>query len=298
MAPSLRLFPLALAAAALPLSGGLAIGQTASPAPKVTFPAPSPAATLTQKVGLTDIAIEYSRPSTHGRPIFGALEPYGAVWRTGANTATTVTFSTAVKLNGIPVPAGKYALFTIPDPIAWTVILNRTSKQWGAFTYDAKADIARIKVAPVTLPASVDTFAIDFSDLTDDSANLNLSWAQTKVPIHVTVDVVPQVLAQIDAALADPSAKKPGFYLAAANFVYDHGHQTDKALQLVNQFIAVGDKYAYEGMYLKAEILIEQGDKAGAAEICRRGKADSIKSEGPTNHWLEMFDALLVGLNG
>lgn len=298
MAPSLRSPLLALAVAALALPGGSAIAQNAAPAPKVTFPAPSPAATLTQRVGLTDISIAYSRPSSHQRPIFGGIEPFGAVWRTGANTATTLTFSTAVKLNGIPVPAGKYALFTIPDPIAWTVIINKTSQQWGAFTYDPKADLIRFKVAPVTLPAPVDTFTIDFSDLTDDSANLNLIWAQTEVPIRLTVDVVPQVTAQIDAALADPGEKKAGFYLNAAQFVYDHGHQVDKALELIDKFIAVGGKYAYEGMYLKAEILIERGDQAGAAELCRRGKADSIKSEGPTNKWIEMYDSLLAGLNG
>src|ERR1022692_3493422 len=117
--------------------------------PAVNFPAASPACTLKQRVGLTDIEIVYSRPSVKGRTIFGGIVPYGQVWRTGANQATKITFNTPVKFNGTEIPAGTYGLFTIPAEQEWTVIINKSATQWGAFQYDEKADVTRFKVKPV-----------------------------------------------------------------------------------------------------------------------------------------------------
>src|SRR5262245_44278173 len=115
------------------------------------FPQPSPGATLKQRVGLTDFEIVYSRPSVKGRKIFGALVPFGEVWRTGANAATKITFSTDVKFEGQNVPAGSYALVTIPGEKEWTVILSKVTGDWGAYAYDEKNDQLRVKVAPETL---------------------------------------------------------------------------------------------------------------------------------------------------
>ncbi len=131
--------------------------------PKVDFPAPSPACTLKQRIGLTDIEIAYSRPGVKGRTIFGSLVPYGQVWRTGANAATKITFSTPVKLNGTDVPAGTYALFTIPGEDEWTIIINKGATQWGAFQYDEKADVARFKATPLTSSKPMETFVIEFT---------------------------------------------------------------------------------------------------------------------------------------
>jgi len=125
-------------AAGLVLASGL-FAQNATPAaapaakpapPKIDFPAPSPAATVKQRVGFTDIEVNYSRPSMRGRKIFGSLQPYGEIWRTGANNATKITFSTPVKFGGAEVPAGSYALFSIPGESEWTVILNKVVGQW------------------------------------------------------------------------------------------------------------------------------------------------------------------------
>jgi hypothetical protein len=151
-------------------------------------PAASPACTLKQRVGLTDIEIVYSRPGVKNRKIFGGLVPYGEVWRTGANAATQISFSKPVKLNGADVPAGTYSLFTIPGETEWTVILNKTVKQWGAFKYDEKADFVRVKATPVTLAEPVETFTIDINDIRDDSATLNLIWDKTRVPVKLTVE--------------------------------------------------------------------------------------------------------------
>jgi hypothetical protein len=151
---------------------------------------PSPACTLKQRVGMTDIEIVYSRPGVKGRTIFGGLVPYDKVWRTGANEATRITFSAPVKLNDTDVPAGTYALFTIPGEKEWTIIVNKGARQWGAFRYDEKADLMRVKATPVKVAEPVETFTIDINDIRDDSATLNLIWEKTRVPVKLSVQKV------------------------------------------------------------------------------------------------------------
>ena len=111
-------------------------------------PKPSPAATATGKIGTTNVTVNYSSPGVKGRKIFGGLEPYGEVWRAGANEATTVEFSQAVTVAGKALPAGKYGFFVIPTAGAWTVIFNKVPNQWGAFKYDEKQDALRVMVTP------------------------------------------------------------------------------------------------------------------------------------------------------
>ena len=172
--------------------------------PAVNFPAASPACTIKQRVGLTDIEIVYSRPGVKNRTIFGGIVPYDQVWRTGANQATKVTFSTPVKLEGNDIPAGTYALFTIPGEKEWTIIINKGATQWGAFQYNEKDDVARFKVTPVTLVETIETFTIEFNHIRDESAVLNLVWEKTVVPIHLAVDVTNKLVPQIEAAMAAP----------------------------------------------------------------------------------------------
>ncbi|MBU6410917.1 MAG: DUF2911 domain-containing protein, partial [Verrucomicrobia bacterium] len=233
--------------------------------PQVEFPAASPPCTLKQRVGLTDIEVVYSRPGVKGRVIFGGIVPYGRVWRTGANQATRLTFSTPVKLEGHEIPAGAYALFTIPGQDEWTIILNKDARQWGAFQYQQKDDVARFQVTPVTLTdTAVDAFTIEFNRIRDDSAMLDLVWDKTVVPIRLEVDVAGKVVPQIEAAMAAPGKKSDGFYFQAATFYYNHNLDLKKALDWVNAGLADQPRIAYEMLHLKAEILAKQGDKAGA----------------------------------
>src|SRR5882757_7212786 len=195
-----------------------------APAPKIEFPAASPAATVKQRVGFTDIEINYSRPSMRGRKIFGSLQPYGEVWRTGANNATKITFSTAVKFGGADVPAGSYALFSIPGESEWTIILNKVPDKWpwGAYSYDDKNDLVRVKAAPQRLPLPVETFTMSFSDLAKEStASLVLYWENVRIPIAIEVDVVGTLVPQIETAMAASEGKKP--YFSAAMFYYENG---------------------------------------------------------------------------
>ncbi len=145
---------------------------------------PSPPAEAKATVSGTALLINYSRPSLKGRAAFGpkaALAPAGEVWRTGANEATTFSVDKAVKINGQTLPAGTYALFTIPGPTEWTLILNKTAQQWGAYTYDTKQDALRVKVKPTALAAPVEQFTIS----AENSGRVALRWASTEVGFEV-----------------------------------------------------------------------------------------------------------------
>jgi hypothetical protein len=233
---------------------------------KVDFPAPSPACTLKQRVGLTDVEIVYSRPGLKNRTIYGSLVPYGTVWRTGANNATKLTFSTAVKLNGADVPAGTYALFTIPGEKEWTIIINKGAAQWGAFRYEEKDDVIRFKTTPVTLADAVETFTIEFGDLRDESATLNLIWEKTRVPVKLEVELTSKLVPQIEAVMASDAKRKP--YYQAAMFYYDHGQDLEKAKKWVEA--AIAQREAHYIVHLKAKILAKLGDKEGATAAARR----------------------------
>ena len=262
-------------AVVLAATGGL-IAQNA-PAPKVEFPALSPAATLKQRVGLTNIEVNYSRPSVRGRKIFGGLEPYGSVWRTGANAATRISFSTPVKLNGADLAAGTYELFTIPNPTEWTVIIHKNASEWGAYTYDAKDDVARIAVKPVALAQPVETFTIDINDIRDDSAMLNLSWEKTRVPVKIALDVTSTLVPQIEAVMSSDATKKP--YFQSAMFYLEHNLDLKKAAEWFDAAIAAQPD-SYFMYYHKARLLAKVGDKVGAIASARKSIELASKNEG------------------
>lgn len=275
----------------LALTGGL-VGQDA--APKIEFPAPSPAATLKQRVGLTDIEISYSRPSARGRPIFGGLVPYGTVWRTGANFATKITFSTPVKLNGTPVAAGTYELFTIPNRNEWTVIIHKDSSDWGAYRYDAKNDVARFNTTPIALPKAVETFTIGLNDLRDESATLYLAWENTRVPVKLEVDVASVVLPQIEKVMASSAEKKP--YFQAALFYLDRDLNLKQAAGWMDAAIAAQPD-AFYMVYHKARLLAKMGDKPGAIAAAQQSIEIAKKAGGAVkDEYVRLNEALIASL--
>lgn len=236
-------------------------------APKLEFPMASPPATLKQRIGITDIEVNYSRPSMKDRQVFGGLVPYDRIWRTGANSATKLTLSTAIKINGSDVPAGSYELFTIPGKDEWTVIIHKNMSQWGDYQYNEKNDVVRIKVKPVALPAAMETFAIGFSDLRDSSATFYLAWEKVRVPMKVEIDVVGMIVPQIEAAMAVEGGKKP--YVAAAMFYYEYNLDLKKALTWMDAGLAEDPK-AFWFIYRKGLILKKMGDKSGALAAARQ----------------------------
>lgn len=262
-------------------------------APKVDFPAPSPTATLKQRVGLTDIEIAYSRPGVKGRTIFGKLEPWGEVWRAGANSATKVTFSTPVKFGGTEVPAGSYGLFALLGEHEWTVILNKIADQWGAYKYDPKDDVVRVKVAPVALAAPVETFTIDLNDIRDESATLNLLWEKTRVSVSLAVDVTATVVPQIEAAMAAPDKKSVGFYSRAADFYYDHNINLKQAVAWMDAAI-VQQPEAFYLYYHKARIQAKLGDKDAAVATARRSIELAAKDTTPARDEYTRLNQMLI----
>lgn len=265
-----------------------------TPPPKIEFPAPSPTSTLKQRVGLTDIEVVYARPSVKGRKIFGGLEPFGVVWRTGANSATKITFSSAIKFGGKDVPAGTYGLFSIPGENEWSVILNRIeAKDWGAYSYKAENDVARVTAKPVTLSQPVETFTIDVNDLRTESATLNLIWDRTRVPVKIEVDPMSVLKPQIEAVMASGAEKKP--YFESAMFYFEAGGDLKQALQWMEAGLKQQPN-AYWMIYRKGLILEKMGDKAGALAAAQASRELAAKAQTPLlrDEYLRLNDALIA----
>ncbi len=284
-------------ASALVVLGSVFATTLLAQAPKVDFPQASPTATLKQHVGLTDIEINYSRPSVKGRKIFGDLVPFGEVWRTGANSSTKISFSTDVKLNGNAIPAGKYALFTIPGENEWTIILSKNTNGFGAFGYKPDEDLVRFKVTPTQLAEmNIDTFVIEFNHIRDESALIELVWEKTVVPIKLQVDVASKVIPQIDAAMSSTNKLQAQFYFQAATFYFNHDLDQKKALGWLDTGLADKPKIAFELLNLKAKILAKQGDKDGAIAAAKESNVLAIKNDGPNSSWIKLNNDVIAGL--
>lgn len=249
--------------------------QTELKAQGIKMPQASSGQTIIQDFGLGKITVKYSRPNTRGRKVFGELEPYGAVWRTGANSATVITFTEAVTFEGKPVPAGEYALFTIPGKDGWTVILNKTTQQWGAYDYKEADDVLRVTVKPATLKDKVESFKIDFADVNPTKAVLTLAWGNTLVPVSLTTDVDTKVMASIDEAMKGD--KKP--YFAAAQYYFENGKDLNKALEWMNAAEAADQKGPWIRLW-KGRVQLKMGDKKGAAASAEAGikLAEEVKN--------------------
>lgn len=229
---------------------------------QIRTPQPSSSATLMQSVGVTDITVKYSRPSMKGREIFGKLVPYGQFWRTGANQATAIEFSTDIMLEGQNIPAGKYFLYSIPNADTWTVIINKSAAT-APEQYKQADDVVRVSVKPMQAPTT-ETFAIGFSDITDSTANLDITWAQTKVSTKLATNTTKMVEIAIDKA-AEASANNMN---AGANYLLGKGINLQKALSMVNQ--AVAYKETFRNLWTKAQILGKLGNFAEAAPIAKK----------------------------
>lgn len=273
----------------------LCLGTAAlAQAPKLEFPAASPAGSISQRVGLTDIQVNYSRPGAKGRVVFGGLVPYDHVWRTGANTATKISFSTPVKLAGTEIPAGTYELFTIPGKDEWTVIIHKNMSQWGAYAYDQKNDVARVKAKAVTAPMSVETLSISFNDLRDESATLNIAWEKARVSVPLTVDVKSTLVPQIEAVMASGGEKLP--YADAAMYYLANDLDLKKAAAWMDAAVAANPN-AFYLVYRKALILEKMGDKAGAIATAKKSIEGAMQAGGSIkDEYVSLNEALIARL--
>ncbi|WP_207426279.1 DUF2911 domain-containing protein [Pedobacter sp. SYSU D00535] len=267
----------------------LAVGLSAmtADAQGLKMPQPSSSQTISQDFGLGKITISYSRPNVKGRQIFGDLVPFDKVWRTGANSATLITFTDEVKVQGQTLPAGEYGLFTIPGKNEWTIIFNKSAKQWGSYSYNQAEDVLRVKVKPETLKEKAETFSIQFAQVYPTAAQLELKWANTLVSVGITTDIDSRVMANIETAMQ--GEKKP--YFQAANYYFENGKDLKKALEWASAAEAAEPKAPWIKL-LKGKIQLKAGDKQGAAATATAGL--QLAKEINNEEYVRLHSALLA----
>jgi tetratricopeptide (TPR) repeat protein len=234
---------------------------------QVKTPAPSPKSTLEQVVGLTDVKIEYSRPSAKGRTIFGDLVPFGKLWRTGANANSTISFSEDVVIDGKTLKKGKYALFATPKADIWEVFFYSDTDNWGTPDEWSDAKVAlKTTVKPEMLNRNVESLTIAINNLDNNFAHLELSWEKTIVAIKFEVPTQKAAIASIEKALSGPSA---GDYFSSAQYFYQSNGDLNKALIYVNKALELNADKPFWYNRQKSLIQAKLGDKKGAIETAK-----------------------------
>ncbi|MEQ1744123.1 MAG: DUF2911 domain-containing protein [Saprospiraceae bacterium] len=225
---------------------------------QIKTPQPSPVGSFSQNIGLIKVDVEYSRPSAKGRKIFGSLVPFGDMWRTGANAATKVTFSDAVKVNFNALDKGSYALYTIPGEKEWTIIFYKNTTFWGvpdAKDFKEEDVAARFSVPVKMLSNKVETFTMNIGNLANDGGDIEMSWENTLVVIPIKIDTDTKVMADIKSTMAGPKAND---YYSAARYYFEEGKDMEQALEWVNKNLEMaGDKFWV--LRLKANIQAKLG---------------------------------------
>lgn len=257
---------------------------------QVRIPAPSPTQTIKQDFGLSSIEVSYSRPSIKGRKVFGDLVPYGKVWRTGANQATTITFGDEVSIKGTKIPAGKYGLLTIPGETEWTLIITRQIDVTNPAEYKQDQDVARVQVKPYQLPFSIETFTIGLGDMTTNSCKLELMWDNVYIHTEITTETDPKVMAQIDKAMSG-NGEKP--YFQSALYYLNNDKDSNKALEWLNK-AAEQDPKGYYIFYQKARCLAKLGKKQDA--IATAQKSIQLAREAKNDDYVSLNEKLIAQL--
>ncbi len=210
-------------------------------AQELELPQPSPWAQVSQKFGLAQATITYSRPSMKGRKIFGTLVPFGEMWRTGANKAVELKLEGKTTINGVNIEPGAYSLFTIPGQNEWTIVINKNTELWGTGGYKQEDDVTRLTVKTNACPPT-ETFTIDFSNVTDKSVTVQIYWETTKVSFDITTDYLEQGKQNIEAAIK-AAENTAGLYNDAAEFYLDNNLDAKLALEWAQKSVAQRERY-------------------------------------------------------
>lgn len=229
------------------------------------LPAPSPTAYLKQDFSTSNIEITYSRPNVRGRKIFGDLIPFGQVWRTGANSATKISFGEDVALAGMNLKAGTYALYTVPGEKSWKIIINKGVSNWGVSGFDDKDDVIQFEVPVQKLAEGVSSFTIAVDNILGNACDLVLSWENTKITIPVVADNNKRITDYLENGINNP--KRP--YQQAANYYLETNQNLDKAIDYTDKAIAE-NKEAFWLYWLKARIYQKQGKKTEAIAAAQK----------------------------
>jgi hypothetical protein len=230
----------------------------------------SPAASVTQELGISSVRIDYHRPAVRGRKIWGALVPYGAVWRVGANEATTIAFSDPVRIDGHDLAAGTYAFFAIPGPDAWTLIFSRTAKQWGSFTYQATQDALRVTAKPRAVPAQ-EYLAYTIQVTAPDALRVELAWDTLAVGFDVALDAPGIYWSYLEKAVAGAGPEEWQPLDTAVAYCLQSNTHLDRAQEWADRSIRIRE--GYRNLSLKAQLLRRQGRNGEALELLRKAIA-------------------------
>jgi hypothetical protein len=272
---------------------------------QISVPRPSQKASVSQTIGVTDVTITYSRPGVKGRKIWGdplpgqtatgeatlddqnkrpkdaVIVPWGHVWRTGANEATTFVVTDDVLINGQKLAAGSYSLHTIPTKDEWTIVFNGTANQWGSFSYDPAKDTLRVKAKPQWVNENQEWLEYTFDPVTDDSAQVNIRWEKISVPFTVKVpDVAATTLAKLKTAVGNAKPDDWRTPMQAGNYLINNQNPADDAqgMAWLDQSIKV--KETFQNLSAKANALYKAGKKeeafALAEQAIQRGKTDKV----------------------
>lgn len=250
---------------------------------QIETPQPSPSSEIQQKVGLTDVKLEYSRPSMRGRTIFGDLVPYDKMWRTGANKNSIITFSEDVEVGGTSVKAGSYAIFTKPGKETWDVYLYSDTENWGTPRNWDDSKVAAMASLPVyEMPMKVETFTMTFDDLNNNGATLGILWENVYVGLEFKVPTNETVNKSIKRVMNGPGAND---YYAAAVYYLQSGNDVKQAKEWMEKAMSMIEKPGFWQLRQQSLIYAKAGDKKLAIETAKKslagaetaGNADYVK---------------------
>ena len=251
-------------------------------------PQPSSTQTVMQDFGMGKINLVYSRPDVKGRKIFGGMEPYGTVWRTGANSATVIKFTDDVSMEGKPVPAGEYGLFSIPGEKEWTIILSKQPKQWGAYNYKEADDFLRFTVKTKHLDDLTETMTLAFTNVSPSACDLQMMWEHSGFTIHLTTDIDARVMANIDSAMR--TDKKP--YYQAIIYYYNNNKDMTKALAWANELEKDKNFPPFVPKLWKARVQLKMGDKTAAIATAQEGA--KLAADSKTDEYVRLNNEVIA----
>ena len=255
----------------------------------IKMPAPSPPQTIKQDFGISSIELSYSRPGVKGRKVFGDLVPYGAVWRTGANSATTIDFADDVTIGTTKVSAGKYGLLTIPDKDSWTIIITKQTDVTNPVDYKQESDVVRVTAKPMTMKDKMETFTMQFANVKSSTCELQIMWENTAVSLPISSDVETVVMKEIDDAMNKDN--RP--YFQAALYYLNNGKDLNQAVAWFDKAIAQQPD-GYWIYHQKANALAKLGKKEEAKATAQ--KSIELAKEAKNDDYVRLNEKLLEQL--
>lgn len=252
-------------------------------------PAPSPSQTIKQDFGLSFIELSYSRPAMRGRKIFGDLVPFGKVWRTGANNATTITFGDEVMIGGTKIPAGKYGLLTIPDKKSWTIIITKQTDVTSPSAYKQDQDVVRVEAKTMDMNSAMESFTMQFADVKPTSCELHIMWEKTAVALPISADVDKKVMAQIEQLMNKDN--RP--YYNAAMYYMENGKDLNQALSWFDKAVELNPS-AFWIHHQRANCLAKLGKKVEAKAAAEKSK--ELAAAAKNDDYVKLNEKLLAEL--